>query len=160
MNFSLNEVVEFIKRISEPEVGIELVHPNAKMPIKAHDNDSGFDLFCLDDLIIYPFNRLLVSTGVKVKLPVNFEAQIRPKSGRAINEGLTVLNTPGTVDEGFSGEVKVALANFSEKKIIIESGSKIAQMVVSYVPRAKLSLVDKVVTSGRGEGGFGSTGLV
>ncbi len=153
-----NTLDSFIRDMNAPKVGIKLLTESSVIPKKNNHSDSGFDLFSNQDIVIFPNERLLVSTGIAFALPENFEVQIRPRSGRAINDGLTVLNTPGTVDEGFTGEVKVILINLGDKKIVINKGDKIAQAVVSFVPSAKLHIVSDIPFTDRGSNGFGSSG--
>ena len=105
-----------------------------------------------------PLERFLVPTGLFMELPEGHEAQIRPRSGLAIKQGLTCLNSPGTVDADYRGELKVILINLSQEDQVIHSGDRIAQMVVSPVERVKLKLVTEIESTTRNEGGFGHTG--
>ena len=100
----------------------------------------------------------LIPTGLKICLPNGYEAQIRPRSGLAVKNGITVANAPGTIDTDYRGEIKVALINLSKRDFIVEHGMRIAQMVISPVKQAELVLVDSLEDTDRGEGGFGSTG--
>ena len=127
-----------------------------------YPSDSGFDLRANEEINLAPFGRALVSTGIYFNIPKNYEIQIRPKSGLAINKGLTVLNTPGTVDEGYTGEVQVIIFNTNKEQFKINKGMKIAQAVLSkcYPGRnVNLVKVDKIESKDRGENGFGSTGI-
>jgi len=137
---------------------IKLVHPDAICPKYAHNSDAGMDLYSVEDVCVVPGQWAMVATGIKIELPEDMEAQIRPKSGLA-NQGLTVLNTPGTVDSGYRGEVKVLLVNFGTIPFKIEKGMKIAQMVINKVEHPTIEIVMELTESDRGEGGFGSTGL-
>lgn len=139
---------------------IELAHDEAIMPHREHKEDAGFDLYSVETGVIRPGERKLVDTGIKVQLPKNTEMQIRPKSGIANKFGVTVLNTPGTVDCGFTGTVGVILINLGDKDFEYKSGMKIAQAVFNRLPETVLSLgiIDK--DTSRSEGAFGSTGLV
>lgn len=137
---------------------IKLENPDAVCPRYAHSSDAGMDLFSVQDVIVYPGKIEMVNTGVKIELPEDMEAQIRPKSGLAC-KGLTVINTPGTVDSGFRGEIKVLLVNFGDVPFPIEKGTKIAQMVINKIEHPVIELVRELTESDRGEGGFGSTGL-
>jgi len=105
-----------------------------------------------------PLERFLVPTGLFMELPEGHEAQIRPRSGLAIKQGLTCLNSPGTVDADYRGELKVILINLSQQDQVIHSGDRIAQMVVSAVERVKLKLVTEIESTKRNDGGFGHTG--
>lgn len=142
---------------------VELLNDDAKFPEYAYPSDSGFDLFSTVEIILQPFGRALVPTGIKLSIPEEFEIQVRPKSGLAINQGLTVLNTPGTVDSGYNGEIKVIIFNTNNTSVTIPKGTKIAQAVLSPVVNGKyvnLVQVNKVSDGDRGDNGFGSTGLV
>nr|VFJ95682.1 MAG: deoxyuridine 5'-triphosphate nucleotidohydrolase [Candidatus Kentron sp. LFY] len=131
---------------------------NAILPSYAHPGDAGMDLFSCSDAAIKPGKVALVGTGLSMELPPNTEAQVRPKSGLALKNNVTVLNTPGTIDEGYRGEVAVILINHGSVPFIIKKGMKIAQMVIKPVIRVEIAEVDALQDSRRGEGGFGSTG--
>ena len=141
------------------KIKIELTDENAKLPDYAHAGDAGMDLYSVESLTLEPGERKLVKTGLKLQLPPNTEAQIRPKSGLALKKGITLLNTPGTVDEGYRGEVGVILINHSKEVYPVEIGQKIAQMVIMPVTRVTVEKVDHLEDSDRGVGGFGSTGV-
>lgn len=143
-------------------LGVELVHEDAKVPSYAYPSDSGFDLRSTVEIIIPPFGRALIPTGIKLSIPEEYEIQIRPKSGLALNQGLTVLNTPGTVDSGYVGEIKVIIFNTNNASVTVSKGMKIAQAVLSPVMCGKyvsIELMDKVENKDRMDNGFGSTGL-
>lgn len=110
-------------------------------------------------LTITPMGRVLVPTGIRIELPEGYEAQIRPRSGLAAKHGVTVLNTPGTIDADYRGEIKVILVNLSDTPFTIERGERIAQMVISSYTRAEWIETDELGESERGEGGFGHTGV-
>ena len=132
-----------------------------KEPEYAYQTDSGFDLRANEKVTLGPLERHLVPTGLFLDIPEGFEVQVRPKSGLAINKGLSVLNTPGTVDEGYTGEIKVILINLSNNTHTIEVGDKIAQAVLSPVMSGRyvdLQRVLNVDDKDRGDNGFGSTG--
>ena len=125
-------------------------------------SDSGFDLYSTQDILIEGFGRALVPTGVRFEIPEGFEIQVRSKSGLALKQGLMVLNSPGTVDEGYTGEVQVIIFNTNKDQFKITKGMKIAQAVLSkcYPGRnVNLVKVNKVESKDRGENGFGSTGI-
>jgi dUTP pyrophosphatase len=111
-----------------------------------------------DPVILKPFHRALVPTGLFIELPAGYEAQIRPRSGLAVNEGITVLNTPGTIDADYRGEICVIMINLSDKEYIINDGERICQMIINRHDRAEWEKVDKLDSTERGEGGFGHTG--
>lgn len=127
-------------------------------PRHTHPGDAGMDLFSCIDTVIEPGKVALVGTGLSIELPPNTEAQVRPKSGLALKNNVTVLNTPGTIDEGYRGEVGVILINHGSAPFAIQKGMKIAQMVIKPVIRVEITEVDTLGDSRRGEGGFGSTG--
>ena len=121
---------------------------------------AGMDLYANinKELILKPMQRVLVKTGLFIALPDGYEAQIRPRSGLAYKKGVTVLNSPGTIDADYRGEIGVILINLSEDDFIIEDGDRIAQMVIAKYEQIEWELVDSLDETERGEGGFGSTG--
>ena len=143
-------------------VEVELVHEDAVFPKYAYPSDSGFDLHSTQDLTIGPFGRILVPTGIKVSFQEGYEIQVRPKSGLAIKQGLTVLNTPGTVDQGYTGEIQVIVFNTNNYTVMIPKGMKVAQAVLCPVINGKyvrFEQVDTLDEKDRGDNGFGSTGI-
>ena len=182
---AIQETEGIAKRIIQ--IPIELCHPDAKIPQYAHINDSGLDIFALDDYTIAPGETKLIPTGIKVGLPPGYELQVRPKSGRSLREKLRIANTPGTIDAGYRDEIGVIVENidppirkvditnwniedknpvihFSDLEFgqayTIGKGEKFAQLVLSEVPKAAFFKVDSIEEIGddRG-GGFGSTGV-
>lgn len=143
-------------------INIEKTHPDAIIPTYAYQSDSGFDLYALESVVIKPFGREAISTGIKVSFDEGYEIQVRPKSGLALNMGLTVLNTPGTVDQGYTGEIKVIVFNTNNNSVMIEKGMKIAQGVLCPVIQGKYVKINEVNSVGekdRNNNGFGSTGI-
>ena len=143
-------------------IEIELVHEDAVFPKYAYPSDSGFDLHSTQDLTIGPFGRILVPTGIRVSFQEGYEIQVRPKSGLAIKQGLTVLNTPGTVDQGYTGEIQVIVFNTNNYTVMIPKGMKVAQAVLCPVINGKyvrFEQVDTLDEKDRGNNGFGSTGI-
>lgn len=140
------------------DIKIEKIFPDAILPSYAHSGDAGMDVFSYETYILKPGERRLFKTGLKVEISEGYEMQIRPRSGLALNHGVTVLNTPGTIDAGYRGEVGIILINHGEKVYSIKKGDKIAQIVIGSVERAVLEEVEKLKESPRGESGFGSTG--
>ena len=134
------------------------IHPDASLPSYAHEGDAGMDVRSVEDVEIAPGSRALVHTGLVMMLPPGWEAQVRPRSGLALKHGVTVLNTPGTIDAGYRGEVGVILANFGEGPFMVAKGDKVAQIVVAPVARAEIVESAEVDETERGAGGFGSTG--
>jgi dUTP pyrophosphatase len=127
-----------------------------------YESDSGFDLYSIEQITIPSFGRALIPTGIVLDIPEGFEVQIRSKSGLALNQGLMVLNSPGTIDQGYIGEIKVIIFNTNNHSVIIERGMKIAQAVLSNVVSGKfvtLNKIENVEQKERGSNGFGSTGI-
>ena len=143
------------------EILIKRLSKEVNLPKYETDGSSGLDLAaCIDKNIeIKPGQSEIIPTGLAVSIPKNFEIQIRPRSGLAAKCQISVLNTPGTIDADYRGEVKVILINLSNKSFIVEKGLRIAQMVVCPVVKAKLKEVDSLEDTKRGSGGFGSTGV-
>ena len=112
----------------------------------------------IQPVTISPFKRALIPTGLFIELPNGLEAQIRPRSGMAIKKGVTVLNSPGTIDSDYRGEIGVLLVNLSDEPVLIKDGERIAQMVIASYQKAEWELVDKLEETQRGSGGYGSTG--
>jgi dUTP pyrophosphatase len=133
-------------------------HP---LPQYATEGASGMDLraYITDVITLQPFKRILVPTGIFLKIPDGYEAQIRPRSGLAIKQGITCLNTPGTIDSDYRGEIKVILINLSDIPQQINDGDRIAQMVFAKVEKIMLMPVQEMEQTTRGAGGFGHTGL-
>lgn len=143
-------------------LGYNILHDNAIPPKYNYMSDSGFDLYSIEDITIQPLGRALVRTGLSFNIKDGYEIQVRSKSGLAINQGLMCLNSPGTVDNGYTGEVKVILFNTNQSPVNIIKGMKIAQAVLCPVVNGKwvdLEQSNKKVEKDRGENGFGSTGI-
>jgi len=127
-----------------------------------YESDSGFDLYSTEEITIPAFGRALVPTGIVLDIPEGFEVQIRSKSGLALNQGLMVLNSPGTIDQGYIGEIKVIIFNTNNHSVIVEKGMKVAQAVLANVVSGKFVELNKIENIGqkeRGSNGFGSTGI-
>ncbi len=133
---------------------------NHPMPGYATVASAGMDLraFIGEPILLKPLERALIPTGLFIQLPVGFEAQIRPRSGLALKKGVTVLNSPGTIDADYRGEIKVLLVNLSHENFIAENGERIAQMVISQHEKAEWMEVETLEETQRGAGGFGHTG--
>ena len=140
-------------------IPVKRLNDDALLPVKAHDDDAGYDLFACDSLTIPSGESRLVPTGVALALPPRMEAQIRPRSGLALRDQITVLNSPGTIDAGYRGEVGVILMNHGKEAFAVTKGMKIAQMVITALPDAMLVEADSLDATSRGSGGFGSTGV-
>ena len=132
-----------------------------ELPSYATHGSAGMDLRAtlIEPVILKPLQRSLVPTGLFIELPEGYEAQVRPRSGMAIKQGITCLNSPGTVDSDYRGELKVILINLSDAEQIINNGDRIAQLVIAKTERAEFILVQQLNGSVRGEGGFGHTGI-
>ena len=175
---SINDTEGIAKR--KVPVAIELCHPDAKIPQYAHISDSGVDVYALDDITIKPGETVLVPTGIKVALPVGFELQVRPKSGRALKTKLRVANTPGTIDQEYRDEIKIIIENVESpiKDITVDDegkvtsilygssfsigkGEKFCQLVLAETPKISFYRVDNVldVDSNSRNGGFGSSSI-
>ncbi len=134
----------------------------ADLPLPAYQSAdaAGFDLMAAidDDLVIAPGTRAMVATGLSMAIPTGFEGQVRPRSGLAAKSGVTVLNTPGTIDADYRGEVKVILINLGDEPFTVTRGLRIAQMVIAPVTQAEILVAEELPDTVRGSGGFGSTG--
>jgi dUTP pyrophosphatase len=135
-------------------------HSHHPLPAYATQGSSGLDLraFITAPVELAPLERVLIPTGLHIALPNNWEAQVRPRSGLAIKQGLTCLNTPGTIDADYRGEIKVILINLSNEIQVIQDGDRIAQIVFQQVEKMEWQLVENLETTQRGDGGFGHTG--
>lgn len=141
------------------KVKIKRIKDNAIIPSYSHDGDAGVDLYSTEDYDLKPGDRVLVSTGLQIAIPKGYEAQTRPKSGLALKHGISIANTPGTIDSGYRGEVGVIAINLGKENFKIEKGKKIAQMVFNKIEKVEFEEVSDLDSTKRGEGGFGSTGL-
>ena len=137
-------------------------HSHHPLPAYATEGSSGLDLraFITAPIQLAPLERTLVPTGLHIALPACWEAQVRPRSGLAIKQGLTCLNTPGTIDADYRGEIKVILINLSNEQQVIQDGDRIAQIVFQKIEKMEWQLVDNLDTTQRGAGGFGHTGKI
>lgn len=140
------------------QLKVQKISEEAIIPYYAHKGDAGLDLFSIEEVIIKPSETALIKTGIKIELPENTEAQVRPRSGLALKHSITVLNTPGTIDEGYRGEICIILINHGKRDFKVEKHMKIAQMVVKPIISVEVMEVKELSHSSRGEGGFGSTG--
>lgn len=140
------------------DLKIKILSSKAIIPKYAHENDAGLDLFSIENKILLSGESLLVRTGIAIELPPNTEAQIRPRSGLALNHQITVLNSPGTIDNDYRGEIGVILINHGKNNFKIEEGMRIAQMVVKPILKLNIICDDKLTITPRGAKGFGSSG--
>ena len=145
--------------MSIPSLPVRLLDPRAVLPSYAHPGDAGMDLAACEVVEIAPGTAAMVRTGIAIALPPGTEAQVRPRSGLAARNAVTVLNTPGTVDEGYRGEIRVILITHGLEVFRVTPGMRIAQLVVAPVLRVRPEAVDSLPETARGEAGFGSTGV-
>jgi len=128
------------------------------MPTYQTEGAAGLDVCCSVDFELQPMERKMVATGVRIAVPIGYEAQVRPRSGLAFKHGISMVNTPGTIDSDYRGEVKLILINFGSEAVQFKQGERIGQLVLSPVVKATLILVNELDETQRGNGGFGSTG--
>lgn len=140
------------------EIKILKLNEAALIPRYSHPDDAGLDLFSVEETEILPGETKLIKTGIAIALPPGTEAQIRPRSGLALKHSITVLNSPGTIDAGYRGEIGVILINHGKNLFQIIPGMKIAQMVIASIIQAKISVVNELNVTPRDIDGFGSTG--
>lgn len=141
------------------KVFIEQVDKELPVPKQAKEGDACVDLYSAENAVILPGERKLLSTGIKLALPLGYEAQIRPRSGLALKNGVTVLNSPGTIDSGYRGLIGVIIINHSKENFSVSKGDRICQMAIRKVEDPLFEIVSSLPSSERGEGGFGSTGV-
>ncbi len=136
------------------------MHSDLPLPSYAHLGDAGADLVSAEDLVLKPGERAAVSTGLSIALPIGFVALVHPRSGLALKHGISMVNTPGTIDSGYRGEIKVILINHDlENSFEINRGDRIAQLVIQKVERAVFIGSESLDETSRADGGFGSTGV-
>ena len=133
---------------------------NIRLPTYKTSGSSGMDLmaYIKNKITINPGKTVLIPSGIAIAIPKNYEVQIRPRSGLAAKKGISILNTPGTIDSDYRGEIKIILINLSKKTFVVKSGDRVAQMVLCPVSKGKLQEVKNLPKTVRGKGGFGSTG--
>lgn len=141
------------------KIKIKKLDKEAILPCYAQKSDAGMDLFSTSEHILKPSERCLVSTGLSFEIPEGYEAQIRPRSGLALKKGISLVNTPGTIDAGYRGEIGVIVINHGNEDFEIKKGDKIAQAVINKFEVGEIEEVEELSESERGEGGFGSTGF-
>lgn len=141
------------------ELKLKKLSPLALIPQYQTSQSAGFDLHSIEDVMLLPGERKLISTGLSFEIPQGYEIQIRPRSGLAYKHGISVLNSPGTIDSDYRGEIKVLLINYSDEEFEIKLGDRIAQAIIQKVIQAQFIEVDSLNNTERGDGGFGSTGV-
>lgn len=140
------------------QVTFQILHPDAVIPTYATRGSAGMDLSAVSEIIIEPSTYVSVPIGLAIEIPEGWEGQIRPRSGHAIQHGITVLNAPGTIDCDFRGEIKVLLVNLGKTEFRVSPGMRIAQMVISTAPQVEIKVASDLSKTSRGNNGFGSTG--
>jgi dUTP pyrophosphatase len=146
--------------MSKVNIEFKLLHELAQAPKYAHDGDAGADLVCIEDVTLAPGERSLVSTGVAIALPAGYVGLVHPRSGLATKHGIGVVNTPGTIDSGYRGELKICLINLDPSETVnLPAGSRIAQLVIQEVTSAQFIQVQDLGETERNDKGFGSTGV-
>lgn len=146
--------MEFLKIVK-----VKLLNSDALFPQRATKHSAGFDICSTEEILLKKHEYALISTGLSLEMKEGTEAQVRPRSGLAVRHGITVLNSPGTIDSDYRGEVKVALINHSNEDFLIEKGMRIAQLIFSQVLDVSLEAAEELSDTARGKGGFGSTGM-
>ena len=142
------------------EIEFTLLHELAQAPQYAHPGDAGADLVCVEDVVLAPGERALVATGLAIALPDGYVGLVHPRSGLATKQGIGIVNTPGTIDSGYRGELKVCLINLDRNmNVHLSAGSRIAQLVIQEVINATFTQVETLNDTERSDGGFGSTGI-
>jgi dUTP pyrophosphatase len=146
--------------MSQIKIEFKLLHEIAQAPKYAHDGDAGADLVCIEDVSLMPGERRLVSTGVAIALPAGYVGLVHPRSGLANKHGIGIVNTPGTIDSGYRGEIKICLINLDPRETVsLPAGSRIAQLVIQEVTTAQFVEVQDLDDTERSDQGFGSTGI-
>lgn len=138
---------------------VKKINDDAIIPNFAYKGDAGMDLYSIEEVVIPSGETKLIKTGICIELPTMTEAQVRPRSGLALKHSVTVLNTPGTIDEGYRGELKIILINHGKNDFKVEKHMKIAQMIIKPIYDINIEEVEELSDSERGKGGFGSTGF-
>lgn len=147
-----------LSEMTAVNIDFKLNYSDARLPKQAHYGDAGMDLYAYEEGVVLPGEVKVIDCGFSMAMPVGWEAQVRPRSGLAAKNMITVINTPGTIDCAYRGPVKVPLLNLGSKPFLVEKDMRIAQMVIAKVPQVFVNVVSELPESKRGTGGFGSTG--
>ena len=140
-------------------IKIKLLDKSLPLPKYAHKGDAGLDLYSAADVVVKPYERKLVPTGIKIAIPEGYAGFVQPRSGLAIKHGIALVNSPGLIDSGYRGEISAILINLDrDSDFTVKKGDKICQLVIKKIEQAELIETENLDVSGRGEGGFGSTG--
>jgi dUTP pyrophosphatase len=140
------------------EIPVELLHPLARVPVRAHAGDGGADLFSVEEVVVPPRGRRDIGTGIAVAIPEGFAGFVQPRSGLAFKHGIMLVNSPGLIDSGYRGEIRVSLYNSSKMPFAVSVGDRVAQLVIQRVEEAAFVESPMLEDTGRGRGGFGSSG--
>jgi dUTP pyrophosphatase len=154
----LTFLLKYSKQEKTIEVKFKKIEPEASIPEYQTEGAVGADICSFEDATIEAGKIKAIRTGLACELPLNYEMQVRPRSGKALNPGITVNNSPGTIDPDYRGEIKVILINHGDAQFIIKKGDRIAQIVIAHCPKTKFITVTDLSDTDRGTGGFGSTG--
>ena len=146
------------RRLVDPVLMVQKLHPQAVEPSKAHGTDAGLDLAAVERYTLYPGERHLIPTGIALQLPWGTVGLVHPRSGLANDHGVTVLNAPGVIDEGYTGEVMVNLINLGRERYTVEPGERIAQLIIQTYLSPVVMVTQKLASTARGTAGHGSTG--
>jgi dUTP pyrophosphatase len=141
------------------QLKVKKIHPDAVVPKFAKEGDAGMDLYAVEDCSIYEGGRALIQCGICIELEPGFEAQVRSRSGLALKSGVSVMNSPGTIDEGYRGEVCVILVNHGHNGYSVKAGDRVAQLVIKRCEPVEVVEVEELSDSSRGDTGFGSSGV-
>lgn len=141
------------------EVAVRRLRPEARVPKQAYDGDAGLDLAACDHLVLDPGERGIVDTGLAVEIPEGYAGFVQPRSGLAARHGIGIVNSPGLIDSGYRGEVRVVLLNTGDEAFAVEPGMRIAQLVIVPVPRVRVVEAEELAASDRGARGFGSSAV-
>ncbi len=150
---------ESVMKDEQVVVKVKRLISGSFLPARAKEGDAAFDLYSITDHMMMPGETYGVPTGIALEIPAGYEGQVRPRSGLALKHGITILNSPGTIDSGYRGEVKIIVHNMSDEPFNITKGMRIAQIAIRPVPDVQFIEVDTLEGSDRGDGGFGSTGI-
>ena len=140
-------------------VKVKRLVPDGKVPLQAKDGDAAFDVYSVVEHELLPGDSYAIPTGIAIEIPVGYEGQVRPRSGLALKHGITITNSPGTIDSGYRGEVKIIVHNLGKEAFTITNGMRIAQIAIRPVPSVRFIEVEDLEDSERGARGFGSTGV-
>jgi dUTP pyrophosphatase len=140
------------------DLQVRLLHPAARLPRRAHPGDAGSDLFSVEEVVIPPGERRDVGTGIALAIPAGYGGFVQPRSGLAFKHGIMLTNSPGLIDAGYRGELRVSLYNSGAESFTVAIGERIAQLVIQRVEEPEFVAVDALAETGRGQGGFGSSG--